>query len=177
MFEVLVAVFAVWGIGASWFIATTPLRGGSERTTRVVPIESARARSSVAGSRRVARGGDPPAVRDDPFIGYIHSHPVPRELLIDILRLASNHDLTPRVADAHSAHIRALLRGERRGGAQFSRLPPARRRRRGVSGVALEGLPTQGGSVGDLRLLGDRQEVIAPIPLHHSCHEYELARL
>ena len=59
---------------------------------------------------------------EDFFIRYILSRPVPPKLLIDILRPASDHDLAPRVADAHSTHIRGLLRRERRSGAQGSRL-------------------------------------------------------
>ncbi len=93
---------------------------GSERNTRV-PIEPATARSSVGRAQRVARGGDPHAV-GDPFIRFILSRTVPRELLIDILRPPSNHDLTPLVTSAHSAHIRALLRRKRRSGAQAERL-------------------------------------------------------
>jgi hypothetical protein len=71
----------------------------SRRTTRV-PSERAHARR---------------AVRDDPFIRWILSRPVVRELLIDILRADATYDRTSLVANAHAAHIRALVRRGGRG--------------------------------------------------------------
>jgi hypothetical protein len=68
-------------------------------------------------------------VSDDPFIRWLRSQPVPRELMFDILQASSKYDRASLMADAHAAHIRALRRG-RRSNAQSSR---SRRWSRGVS--------------------------------------------
>jgi hypothetical protein len=69
-----------------------------ERTTR-------RVLSARAHARRTAK---------DDVIRWILSRPVPRELLIDILRAGAEYDRSSLVADAHAAHIRALRRRGRR---------------------------------------------------------------
>ena len=54
--------------------------------------------------------------KPDPFIGWLVSQPLSRELLIDILRAPSKYDRASKydgaslVADAHATHIRALRR-------------------------------------------------------------------
>ena len=94
MFEVLLAVLAVaWSAGASFFIATTPLRGGSAPTRRVA----------------IVTPGRDGAVRD-PLVRFILSRPVPRDLLMDVVAPPSTHDRLPQLELSHSAHVRALRR-------------------------------------------------------------------
>lgn len=51
---------------------------------------------------------------DELLTRWILSRPVPRELLIDVLRADANYDRTSLVAAAHEAHLRDLRRRRRR---------------------------------------------------------------
>jgi hypothetical protein len=53
-------------------------------------------------------------LREELLTSWILSRPVPRELLIDVLRVNAKYDRTSAVADAHAAHIRSLRRSPRR---------------------------------------------------------------
>jgi hypothetical protein len=75
----------------------------ASKRTRRVPSE----RSGTCGVRE-----------DEPLSRWLLSRPVPRELLIDVLRVKARYDRTSLVADAHAAHVRTLRRsrplGERK---------------------------------------------------------------
>src|SRR5262245_30329056 len=81
-------------------------KGASGPVRREVLKRTRRGASKWASTRR--------AGRDESFIRWILSRPVPRQLLIDILREDAAYRRTSQVADAHAAHIRALRQRGRR---------------------------------------------------------------
>ncbi len=107
--------------------------------------------TQVSSGSAHARGG----VKHDSFIRWLRSRPVPRELLIDMLRASSKYDRASPVADAHAAHIRALRRRGRRSAAQNSQSIRPPRRRVPTVVVDAEQFESLLEQVRDLRRLAD----------------------